>query len=282
MSAPSKIVFWDFDWSLVNENTDEFVIKKCGDEDLLSEMYTLARTTQWTELMDHMLERLHSRFGRTAEDIRIAMSELPIFEHNCKSVKMIDRGGIPQCIVSDSNTVFISNVLESHDGISDVFSTSRWSKLNFLSDASSSGGDEKIVSPIVTNLAYYDTTGRLRVSPYQNNNFCSRCPANMCKGSIVSSMISLSQSPNVPGMLPSRRFERIAYVGDGRNDFCPATLLQDGDYLFVRKGLGLWKLLNSDPEKRSLIKGVIAEWRDGSELYDLFCRFVSEDYVLDK
>jgi hypothetical protein len=60
----SKLVVWDFDWSLVNENSDTFIIRQF-DPDLADQMKSESLRSQfpvWTDLMVSRSENVCAYF----------------------------------------------------------------------------------------------------------------------------------------------------------------------------------------------------------------------------
>lgn len=75
---------------------------------------------------------------------------------------------------------------------------------------------------VVTNPAEWDPSGllklRRRVDPASpNQHKCMvGCSPNMCKGEELEAYLSRKQE----------QFDRVVYVGDGTNDFCPVLRLR--------------------------------------------------------
>lgn len=116
-------------------------------------------------------------------------------------------------LLSNSNTVYIDTILR-HQGITDVF-------------------DE-----IVTNPAHFEPSGLLNVSrripaDAEKQHSCKvGCSPNMCKGEELEAFLARHGGFDA--------FDRIIYVGDGGNDFCPVLRLRGGsDVAFVRRFRGL-------------------------------------------
>ena len=195
------LIVWDFDWSLVNENSDTWVIEQLDPSGRVwneVEAKLRAGEMQWTQLMDWALGELH-KDGHAPEAIGKALASLPILDGATAAVRLGAAAGATQRILSDANTVYISTILEAR-GLADVF-------------------------PVVeTNPASYDAAGRLRVRPHQPAELphaCALCPPNLCKGAVLQQW--LSEQPS-----------RCVYIGDGGGDFCPATRLRAGDVLLAR------------------------------------------------
>lgn len=60
---------------------------------------------------------------------------------------------------------------------------------------------------------------------------------------------------------------RVIYIGDGKNDFCPSSKLSESDHVFIKRGMRLDKLVQTEPDK---IKATLHRWGDGHEIHDLF------------
>ena len=58
---PAPLVVWDFDWSLVNENSDTFVVEKLDDSGAIWAAAERKHQNgmQWTELMHWVVGALH-------------------------------------------------------------------------------------------------------------------------------------------------------------------------------------------------------------------------------
>lgn len=155
-SVTAVVVVFDFDRTIIDWDSDDWVITKLGAADAFQR---LRPTMRWNPLMDRMMAELHAR-GKTPEDIRDCLRSAPLDTHVVSAVKTAAALGCDLKVVSDANTFFIETVL-AHHGVLDCF------------------------SEIVTNPASVDADGRLRISPFHDPasapHGCSLCPDNMCK-----------------------------------------------------------------------------------------------------
>ncbi|ONM41045.1 uncharacterized protein [Zea mays] len=160
-SAPEVVVVFDFDRTIIDWDSDDWVITKLGAADAFQR---LRPTMRWNPLMDRMMAELHAR-GKTPEDIRDCLRSAPLDTHVVSAVKTAAALGCDLKVVSDANTFFIETVL-AHHGVLGCF------------------------SEIVTNPASVDADGRLRISPFHDPasapHGCSLCPDNMCKSTVMS------------------------------------------------------------------------------------------------
>ncbi|GBP10156.1 Probable phosphatase phospho1 [Eumeta japonica] len=69
------------------------------------------------------------------------------------------------------------------------------------------------VVDVLTNRSWWER-GRLYIEPFMRAD-CRRCPSNLCKSAALAAWCG------------ARAYSRIAYVGDGRNDYCAAASLPD-------------------------------------------------------
>ena len=230
------LICWDFDYTIVNENTDTFFVKQL-DEKLNTMFDTYTANDCWTDFMQELLVRMNKMHGFSAEKILDTFYAIPMFAEIQRVILQNCRKKIPQFIISDSNSLFIRASLHAH-GLSSCFSDDH----------------------IFTNPASVDVDGIIRVNKFCQNNphSCRSCPLNMCKKQILQTIRS-----KYPNFL-------CVYVGDGANDFCPTLQLTLGDFVFARTGkfrLGnLWKRkLENEMENHGSSPSVYF-WENGKEL----------------
>jgi pyridoxal phosphate phosphatase PHOSPHO2 len=61
--------------------------------------------------------------------------------------------------------------------------------------------------------------------------------------------------------------ERIAYTGDGTNDFCPGTRLRQHDMYFLREGKSLDAYLKTDPKLETKLICQKTRWIEPSTVW---------------
>ncbi|KAH9272105.1 hypothetical protein BASA83_005694 [Batrachochytrium salamandrivorans] len=96
-----------------------------------------------------------------------------------------------------------------------------WTDLMDLLLGDLSKRDDGYISEVITNTGHFDSNGRLRVQRWTTlpPHECNRCAANLCKGKEILKLIQ-NRGP----------FDRVVYLGDGQNDFCPSTKLNGSDW----------------------------------------------------
>ncbi|KAI7728175.1 hypothetical protein M8C21_013191 [Ambrosia artemisiifolia] len=201
----SIVVLFDFDKTILDIDSDNWVVDELGSTDLFNQ---LLPTMPWTSLMDKMMGEWHVQ-GKTIEDIIQVLTRAPIHPQIVPAIKAAHALGCDLRIVSDANTFFIENVLK-HLGILECF------------------------SEINTNPGFVDE-GRLRILPYHKSfHGCTLCPPNMCKGKIIE---------RIQSTFTTEKRKTIIYLGDGAGDYCPSLKLVEGDYMMPRKDFPVWYLI---------------------------------------
>ncbi|KAK3913010.1 Phosphoethanolamine/phosphocholine phosphatase [Frankliniella fusca] len=149
-------------------------------------------------------------------------------------LRFLNQSDVEVIIISDSNSFFINVWLEA---LFDQICT---------------------IAKVYTNQAFFDSSGLLNVSMYHDppQDWCQMCPKNLCKGFVLAKHLKEKLCEGI-------EFSHVAYIGDGRNDFCPCTKLMETDYIFPRQGYSLSKILEGSITKPNLtceIKAIVNAW----------------------
>ena len=67
-------------------------------------------------------------------------------------------------------------------------------------------------------------------------------------------------------------YDKIFYIGDGRNDFCLSKKLGKNDFVFPRMNYTLYKIL-FDKDGKKYIKAEIIPWKNGKEICEVLKKF---------
>ncbi|XP_076959003.1 thiamine phosphate phosphatase-like protein [Bidens hawaiensis] len=235
---PSIIIIWDFDRTVMEDDSDRWVIVEMGLTPLFNH---LRQTLPWNTLMDRMMEELHSQ-GKTVEDIANCLNRVTLNPQIVSAIKAAHAHGCDLKVLSDANQFYIETILKNH-GIYDCF------------------------SDIITNPTFVDEGGRLRIFPYHGSteppHGCDLCPPNLCKGFVLNKLQeSISQDT---------KKRVIIYIGDGGGDFCPTLKLKKHDHVMPRKDFPLHNLIlkSSTP-----IKPKVHEWSDGEGLNKILIQLI--------
>lgn len=93
--------------------------------------------------------------------------------------------------------------------------------------------------------------------PYRQQSHCQLSFRNLCKGDALWEYVArLERELGV-------RVTRVGYVGDGRNDLCPALRLRSQDIMFARAGYKLEPILR---EREAEMKAKTFYWEDGIDM----------------
>ncbi|RHY36620.1 hypothetical protein DYB25_006260 [Aphanomyces astaci] len=159
MVAPAVangLVVFDYDWSLINDDSDFFVFQQLQPAVLEEFAHLVHDGAPLTKAVDDALGRLTC----TKETLVEVMARVPVQPGMVDAVRLAHEKGWDVAIVSDANTVYIQSMLAHHHLTS-------------------------IISQVFTNPSSFQGD-RLRVSPFHSAerppHGCPRCPSNMCKG----------------------------------------------------------------------------------------------------
>lgn len=100
----------------------------------------------------------------------------------------------------------------------------------------------------------------IRLDMYHVQDSCKLSTINLCKGQILDSYIKARKDQGM-------HFDRVVYVGDGKNDLCPILRLSERDLAFPRKDYMLIKILSgSENYEIPKVKASVFPWSNGTEI----------------
>jgi len=248
MEKDAALVVWDFDWTIANCNSDEYVpayflgvdaVKKRFDELYSAGVdWHCCVEEQMKDAANGYAEKDYRDAVRTAaacmpylEDVRRVVEGISSIsskekeKHGDDGLKLVE-----QVIVSDGNEIFIRSFLEGN-GMLPLFSA------GIVSNSASfiSAPAETESPPSIKVVPCFGTA----TSTFPQSHQCPTCPSNLCKSHVLRHLLSTTYAGCTR--------PRIIYVGDGSNDACPALhVLQQGDILFARTGYAP----DADPQQR--------------------------------
>lgn len=234
------LVAFDFDHTVVEENSD-VVARKLMSADLIPEkVRNLHQVKGWTDYMSEIFKLLHQH--KVSKDTIIrAMQKLTPTPKMSEFLSWLKEEGHEIIIISDSNSVFISEWLH-HRNL------------------------HECVKKVFTNPATFEENGLLSIAPYHDQEWCKLSTRNLCKGHILETYINERQAEG-------EEFEAVVYIGDGQNDFCPALKLNENDFLFPRSGFNLERLINNPPSdllyEGKRVKGKVHSWVSALEIKEV-------------
>lgn len=106
----------------------------------------------------------------------------------------------------------------------------------------------------MTNPAQFRDDGllvlRRRIAPDATQHTCKvGCSANMCKGDELDAFRARHAS-----------YDRVVYVGDGGNDYCPILRLRPQDVALVRRHRGLAKRILEEGQVQCQVRYWSGAW----------------------
>lgn len=239
------LIFFDFDETIVDETSDDMVVQAAPGQHLPSWLKDTYQPGRYNEYMQRVLAYL-AEHGVTESDIRNVMEKLPASPGMLTLFQFLrTRQDFEVVLVSDANTFFIES----------------WLRRN---------GVRQIFHRIFTNPATFNKDGRLVMRPFHSHE-CLRCPDNMCKQAVVRDYVSRRAQER------GRPYQRVFYVGDGANDFCPALALGPRDIAFPRRDFPMHRLITETHEAMpGEFKAVTAPWVSAEEVAQRLRRLLVE------
>ncbi|KAN0064618.1 hypothetical protein ACQY0O_002247 [Thecaphora frezii] len=240
-NVAKQLIVFDFDWSLADQDTDRWVHEVLSPR-LRAKLKQLRTSVQFTDLCAQLLVELHEVEGKSKQDIQDALRRMPMHPGMLRGVKDLKNDQNVDTtffLLSNSNQIYIDTILEHHGLLPPTFT---------------------LFTEIVTNPANWSPAGCLELrrripadAPHQHT--CTvGCSPNMCKGDELEAFLARHGG--------RAAFDRIIYVGDGGNDYCPLLRLGNNDLALVRRYRGLQTRI----EKEGNIKAGIRYWAGAWEV----------------
>ncbi|PPD96168.1 hypothetical protein GOBAR_DD06802 [Gossypium barbadense] len=123
MAASNVVVVMDFDKTILDCDSDNWVVDKLGATELFNELLpTIVVVVVFTKYIfhDRMMKELHIQ-GTKIEDIVAVLKRTPIHPRIIQAIKSAHALGCDLKIVSDANVFFIDTILKHH-GLKECFS----------------------------------------------------------------------------------------------------------------------------------------------------------------
>lgn len=231
-----KLIAFDFDHTIVDDNTDIVVRDMLDKEKISDDVKKLYKNSGWIPYMQEIFHILHEN-NFTRSEIKACIEKIPEVAGSKDLLKRLhETGTIDTIIISDSNSEFIKY----------------WCDYNNVS---------KYIKEIFTNPANFNAHDVLKIQPYHHQLDCKLSSENLCKGDVLEDFVRKQKlNHNII-------YENIFYVGDGTNDICPVLRLGAKDYGFARKGYRMQREIdNFVSDKQYSLNANIVIWKDGYEL----------------
>ncbi|NXU00476.1 PHOP1 phosphatase, partial [Buphagus erythrorhynchus] len=229
---PRFLLVFDFDETIVDENSDDSVLRGRA---LPEPLRHSPAGGSYNEHMQSVLGYLGEQGVRPA-DFRAVYENIPLSPGMAELFQFLSKHQelLELVLISDANTFGIEAKLRA-------------------------AGARSLFRKIFSNPAGIDRRGLLALGPYHSHR-CPRCPPNMCKGKILGEYLQERAREDV-------EFQRVFYVGDGANDFCPAGTLTAEDVAFPRKGYPMHRLIQERQEKQpGAFQAAVVPWESATEV----------------
>ncbi|XP_044154192.1 phosphoethanolamine/phosphocholine phosphatase isoform X1 [Bufo gargarizans] len=228
-SAHKYLLIFDFDETIVNENSDDSVSRVAPDEEIPDWLRETFQDGFYNEYMQRVLKYLGDN-GVRATDLKAVYEKIPLSPGMPALFRFLaknqDRFEI--ILISDANMFGIESNLKRY-------------------------GYDSLFRRVISNPTSVEKNGCLSIGPYHSHS-CLQCPKNMCKRKIVSEYLNERSQERV-------KFESLLYVGDGANDFCPTVIFSSTDVAFPRKSYPMHKLIRKMEEKqKGSFKAKVVPW----------------------
>ncbi|NXS13922.1 PHOP1 phosphatase, partial [Neodrepanis coruscans] len=232
---PRYLLVFDFDETIVDENTDDSIVRAAPGRALPESLRQSLRQGSYNQYMQRVLAFLGDQ-GVTAGDLRAVYEAVPLSPGMPELFQFLSkhRELFELVLVSDANTFGIEAKLRA-------------------------AGVHSLFRKIFSNPAGVDKRGYLTLGPYHSHK-CPECPANMCKRQILAEYLAERAREDA-------EFERVFYVGDGANDFCPSVALTSSDVAFPRKGYPMHRMTQEMEQKQpGAFRAAVVPWESAAEV----------------
>lgn len=227
------LLVFDFDHTVIDENSDTWIVKCAPDAKLPDEVRNSYQTGHWTEYMGRVFKFLGDS-GIGEDEMKRTMLTIPFTGGMKDLLEFVGKHkDLFDCIIiSDSNAIFIDWILKAS---------------NFC----------QVFNEVFTNPASFDGRGYLTVENFHAHS-CAQCPVNLCKRKVLEEFLESSKQ--------RIKYSQILYIGDGGNDLCPVMCLKKDDVVMPRCGYRLQKMLSQLSQDLVPLEASIVSWSSGTEI----------------
>ncbi|XP_054849027.1 phosphoethanolamine/phosphocholine phosphatase isoform X1 [Eublepharis macularius] len=238
---PKYLLIFDFDETIINENSDDSVLWALPGKQLPESIRQTYREGFYNEYMQRVLKYMGDQ-GVKMADFKAVYENIPLSPGMSGLFQFLSKqqDHFEIILMSDANMFGIECALKA-------------------------AGTYSLFRKIFSNPSGFDKRGYFTLGPYHSHN-CPRCPANMCKRKILTEYLADRAQEGA-------RFERVFYVGDGANDFCPSLAMKFTDVAFPRKGYPMHQLiLEMEKSQPGKYQAAVVPWDSAVEV----CSYLQE------
>ncbi|NXP50342.1 PHOP1 phosphatase, partial [Heliornis fulica] len=232
---PKYLLVFDFDETIINENSDDSILRAAPGQVLPEHIRETFREGFYNEYMQRVLAYMGDQgvkmgdFKTVYENIPLSPGMPDLFQFLSKNHELFEI-----ILISDANMFGIESNLRA-------------------------AGFYSLFRKVFSNPSGFDKKGYFTLGPYHSHK-CLDCPANMCKRKILTEYLAERAREEV-------EFERVFYVGDGANDFCPSMTLTSADVAFPRKGYPMHHMTQEMEKKQpGAFQATVIPWESAVEV----------------
>lgn len=177
------MVVFDFDHTVVEDNTDIVIRDLVGKEKISDGVKKLFTVSGWIPYMQEILHILHAN-NITKSQIKATVENIPEVNGLKDLIRKLHKTQkVDIVIISDSNSVFINY----------------WCNFN---------GMTQYIKKIYTNPAQFIENDVLKIQPYHHQITCDLSSVNLCKGDILEEFVKNEFEQN------NVIYSKIFYIGE--------------------------------------------------------------------
>ncbi|XP_054939688.1 LOW QUALITY PROTEIN: phosphoethanolamine/phosphocholine phosphatase-like, partial [Physeter macrocephalus] len=233
--APRFLLTFDFDETIVDETSDDSVVRAAAGQRLPESPRATWREGFYNEYMQRVFQ-YRGEQGVRPRDPRAICEAIPLSPGMGELLQFVAKQGacFEVILISDANTFGVESALRA-------------------------AGHHGLFRRIFSNPSGPDPWGLLALRPFHAPS-CARCPADMCKHKVLSDYPRERAHDGV-------HFERLFYVSDGANDICPMGLLAGGDVAFPRRRYPVPRLMQeAQKAEASSFRAGVVPWETATEV----------------
>lgn len=215
-----NLAVFDFDHTVIDDNSDTAIMKLIDKSKFPSDLFTLCNTKGWTAFMQGVFEILYQNNVTDSQIDTFIKNLLEVDGMKLLITELHDSLNYDVIIISDSNTYFINS----------------WLQVNNLTSK---------VLKVFSNPAQFDENGLLNIKMFHVQDICKLSTMNLCKGMIMEDFIKEQSKRGIV-------YNKVVYIGDGYNDLCPILRLKKSDVACCRDNYKCAHLVKAIQEGKPL------------------------------
>jgi pyridoxal phosphate phosphatase PHOSPHO2 len=232
------LIVFDFDNTILKGNTAFSIVKQFLDlDESLQIKKRFSDNENFVSLFRNIFSTLKNK-NYNIQAIKKLIEELPLNEgfHDLFLFLRQENANFEVIIISATVSLFIEWILDKNQ-LSSVF------------------------SQIFCQNSQLDEDCLISIRQFHNHD-CRLCNSSQCKGTILREYLENRKN----------QIDKVVYVGDGENDYCPALSLNDNDVLFPREKWGLHKKLEDGSKEDLRCRTIL--WSSGEVIKQELCKII--------